>query len=459
MPSTTESLRSSSNHHRHHHKSHHSPDSGGEFKGSYSGSDDWIEVSDQPWASSLTDGTVVALLHDEQVNSRLVNPERNDHHSTPRHGLPFPCSALVGTRKARRWSLITILVLVLTIIYAIGSRLQDQSIAAGRQDPFQGVFYDGHDQSSLDTDNPELKELRRNVSSTLELSIMVEPSRAGFKGSSGHWRLNLKERTSRLYTAVSPNDRKEQPLEYPTARSTVASLPEPIVESWLVGGQISGSPSHANWPLEPSLDVIMTWVNGSDPLWQLRKFEQNLQQPHHSKGGGFETHWREFGIARHALRSVAASLVSQKDWRSSDGKPKSGLRRLHVFSADMSLDGIGFDIRGEPNHLPERLHSEHKLPHSEWSLGQVPEWLQPDALEPHMESKDQSEDGLNGPRLQWHFHSEGFHLPRSFFDRLSDTNQPEWEDEAAWKRQALPNFNSNAIEWQIGLLDGLGENR
>ena len=142
---------------------------------------------------------------------------------------------------------------------------------------------------------------------------------------------------------------------------------------------------------------------------------------------GSARHWRDNGELRGAIRSAAQALGA-------------GLGTVHVISADFEAP-FDFELEAEEGE------DEWDLPDNsteEWRVGQIPSWL------------DWRPDGRS--RIQWHFHSSVFRLPRDDDGSLHPSlGSGEWSDEAAWREMSLPSFNSFGIETRIGMMEGLAE--
>jgi 3-O-alpha-D-mannopyranosyl-alpha-D-mannopyranose xylosylphosphotransferase len=102
-----------------------------------------------------------------------------------------------------------------------------------------------------------------------------------------------------------------------------------------------------------------------------------------------------------------------------------------------------------------------------WRVAQAPSWLNYSKLDPASRShpyylKDPSSSAAGHrkgkhsyPNLRYAGHSEIFHLPTLDRDgKTEELGEREWR-EKEWKKQALPSFNSMAIETRIGWLPGL----
>lgn len=273
------------------------------------------------------------------------------------------------------------------------------------------------------------------------------------------------------------------------------SLPFDLLSSWFINGTLPSSTSILSVP-EPQIDVIFTWVNGSDPLWSLRRQEAasshdlGFRKAWAAKKGnnGLEHHYRENGMLRYGLRSVVkafekgveekgdgkAVVGEVKEMRELGGFGKNAVRRIHVLSGDMKLNGLG--VTKEEFFGTTRVMEEVAIDNNtDRRLGQIPGWLDKEAV--ILNGRDK-EAGDNSVGIQWHFHSEVTKLPvrvsddvpplaRDFVPRwdmkrnLEDSVEKEspttWKSEEEWNDLVLPTFNSFVIESQIGWLEGVGD--
>jgi hypothetical protein len=269
--------------------------------------------------------------------------------------------------------------------------------------------------------------------------------------------LELSAGASELYIPLRPDQSPTQPKNYPPLRP-VHGLPEEQLRSWFLKGSFKKPHSPQAFPSDPQLDVIMTWVNGSDPLWQLGRTEKAEKHGLGSRIDSMTRHWRNNGMGSYPLRSIVDAFSSANETKH--------LRRIHVVTADMPIAGIGLQavrkIDREGSNLTNDKPFDGKM-EKPWTLGQVPSWLEQNALIPLLDERTLSH--ANGAELQWHYHSEVFKMPESSFRASTITDYEEkktrqfWKDERAWQQQALPSFNSFAIEWQLGWLTGVNDIR
>ncbi|CDZ96238.1 hypothetical protein [Phaffia rhodozyma] len=161
------------------------------------------------------------------------------------------------------------------------------------------------------------------------------------------------------------------------------------------------------------IDVVVTFVNGSDPFFR-RAYDNSIT--HGEKAHDAQPaikRYSNMGEMKYSLRSVGRNLAGprlQAGW----------------------VRGLGGDYKDE------RIADDQRL-------GQIPTWLNWKNLQQKAHIAGQltsrAEDGLDqGRKLAWHFHSEIF---------LGDEE---------WTKEALPNFNSFAIESQISNIPSLNPN-
>ncbi|KIY74341.1 hypothetical protein CYLTODRAFT_484660 [Cylindrobasidium torrendii FP15055 ss-10] len=165
---------------------------------------------------------------------------------------------------------------------------------------------------------------------------------------------------------------------------------------WISNGVWDGPCSNQRAE-ESVIDVVWTWVNGSDPL-------QETTRNHFADVSGFEpqaARYREHDELRFSLRSVARATAGWKNstWR--------------IISPDIQ----------DPEH-PER------------HLGLLPQWLDASVSLARRESR---------PAIDFIHDSQLF--------RYSSLVEPTEEDIEQWRNRALPAFNSHSIEAQLPNLD------
>jgi hypothetical protein len=193
--------------------------------------------------------------------------------------------------------------------------------------------------------------------------------------------------------------------------------PHSVLSEFYTTGRLTHAPRLPN----TTLDLVYLYVDASSPFFrasQERKLAEEGFQT--NRASGLSRHWRNNGELRGAIRSGAASLGDN-------------VGTIHVLSGDYGL-GDTTDTQGDATPLGTLFEG--------WRVGQIPAWL------------DWNEAGKEQSGLKWHFHSEVFRLP---VDGGVDADNGR-EKEEEWRRQALPNFDSFAIESRIGWIEGLGDN-
>ena len=297
-----------------------------------------------------------------------------------------------------------------------------------------GVFRDG----ILEFNNlTSLDESHQAVTDMLGLTIITD--------TDGRDKLKTSTEASNLYMVVDPDQHPGQPKTYPALRP-VTGLSGTQLVTWFMYGFIDNGWTKPSLLQAPELDVVMTWVNGSDPLWALERDRQAERYGLSKRVSNLARHWRDNGMGPYPIRSVVDAFSKKPEGR-------SGLRRIHLVTADMQLDGIGFANNATSDVTPS--------PDRPWTMGQVPSWLDQGKLVPLID--DDVSTSSDQVELQMHFHSEAFQLPESLFSGIhtSDESQSDirWKDADDWKRDSVPTFNSFAIEWQMGWLKGVGDLR
>lgn len=298
-----------------------------------------------------------------------------------------------------------------------------------------GTFHDGF--ADFD-DSISLDKAHKGVTDMLGLAWRADTNGAGH--------LDLSSGASNLYMIVKPEQRPEPPKAWPSLQP-VPGLSASQLESWFIDGVMTDGGPDSRLPKAPVLDVVMTWVNGSDPLWLLERSKQVRKHKLLYRIATLGRHWRENGMGPHLLRSIVDAFARPKG--------KSALRKIHVITADVRPDGVGFSYTSLTNGT--NSSSAPTQSQKPWTIGQVPSWVNQSQLVPLLDN-DSTESQRVG--LQWHFHSEAFQLPDTYFDSVAISNESvQWRDAAEWKREALPTYNSFAIEWQMGWLKGVSDLR
>ncbi|KAJ6576158.1 hypothetical protein DFH09DRAFT_1150528 [Mycena vulgaris] len=181
------------------------------------------------------------------------------------------------------------------------------------------------------------------------------------------------------------------------AISSQATVSDECVDQWIARG-IWG-PCKVE---ESRIDLVYTWVNGSDPRHYAarKKALANLTWARGTQPK--EARFREHDELRYSLRSIRKATASWK------------YTAVHLVTAD---------VNPEDPEIPDTR------------LGLVPQWLNMDFV------PSRSVDGP--PPVYLHHDSQLFRL----------TGSPTSEQVSAWRNKTLPTFNSHAIESQLPNLD------
>ena len=203
--------------------------------------------------------------------------------------------------------------------------------------------------------------------------------------------------------------------------------------------------------------------------------------------------FRENNELVYSIRSVLASLPGK-------------IRNAHIISSDYPFripqdldlidDSVLPSLEAIAASIPQQLPSRHRpRPHvarynattrsgvaisddlahyleTTWRVAQTPTWLDYSKRDPSSPSHPFSEVSrysridrrgplsemeLNYPTMRYAVHSEIFHVPtagKSGMGPPISLGEAEWKDEH-FREQALPTFNSMAIESRVGWLPGL----
>lgn len=145
------------------------------------------------------------------------------------------------------------------------------------------------------------------------------------------------------------------------------------------------------------LDMVYTWQNGSDPL-QIAARREAMQDTSKGDSGTGAHHFRDHDELRHSLRAVFKSFRRFPE----------AIKRVFLYTSDL--------------HAPDTDHQR---------LGAIPKWL--DVRHPnHLLTKLQ-------PVFPW----------QTFKTPAADSYQQAVE----WRQQALPTFQSMAVETQFPNID------
>ncbi|KAJ7616620.1 hypothetical protein FB45DRAFT_934589 [Roridomyces roridus] len=204
------------------------------------------------------------------------------------------------------------------------------------------------------------------------------------------------------------------PFDLPAAEEAVAdtrvrsisaqtALSDECVEQWIAKGAWGG----ACRVEESKIDLIYTWVNGSDPLHRkARKAAVDAQVRKGSMKKPREARFREHDELRYSLRSIRKATALWKQ------------TAIHLVSADV-------DPKDTSN--------------SNTRLGLLPQWFNLNFTPPR------SDNGA--PPVYLHHDSELFRLIPN------GPGRPSVEAIHEWRNKTLPTFNSHAIESQLPNLD------
>lgn len=143
--------------------------------------------------------------------------------------------------------------------------------------------------------------------------------------------------------------------------------------------------------------------------------------------------------------------------------PEAVTGQVDVFGRN--VNETAGQLEGRKLPAVSKALADHLVAH--WRVAQAPVWLDYSKLDPASRDhpyylKDSSSKTVGHrkgkhsyPNLRYAGHSEIFHLPTLDRDgRTEALGEREWR-EKEWKKEALPSFNSMAIESRIGWLPGL----
>ena len=269
---------------------------------------------------------------------------------------------------------------------------------------------------------------------------------------------------------------------FPLLRPT-RFLPDHCMEQFFLAGE-------TNWTAdevgpEERLDAVWFWVNGTDPRWI------ELQREWKERAGidSPEKHFRENNELVYSVRSVLASLPGK-------------IQTAHIISADypfrvpedlglveeslipkleeIAQASLSKRSEGVEGGLTKRnLRTRAGTPISDtlanylatkWRVAQTPTWLDfahadlSSASHPLAEASrfsrvdsrgPLSDAEINYPNLRYAAHSEIFHLPTSSREGLGAKGSEYESEDERFRKEALPTFNSMAIESRVGWLPGL----
>ncbi|GAA6043535.1 hypothetical protein JCM8097_001208 [Rhodosporidiobolus ruineniae] len=152
-------------------------------------------------------------------------------------------------------------------------------------------------------------------------------------------------------------------LSHPTSLLGLSRLPPSsrwaCLDAWVARGQLCPDLEGRFEPGKPDevkLDVIWTWVNGTDERMRAvmeeagREMKEEEEKAGRENAAGVLRHFREHDELRHSIRSVLSSL------------PPSSLSAFHLVAGDVPSSSSSSNFSGQHSNGPSRLM-------------QVPRWL------------------------------------------------------------------------------------
>ncbi|KAF8965598.1 hypothetical protein BDZ97DRAFT_1811431 [Flammula alnicola] len=218
--------------------------------------------------------------------------------------------------------------------------------------------------------------------------------------------------SSNLYLVFTPAD--PAPADITVRRIGVHDeISDECLEEWFREGKWSGACLNLKME-EPRIDLVWTWVNGSDPLHLAAREAHPIPPPKppqlQPSSANKEKQYRQHDELRYSVRSATAAT---KSWKRST---------FHLVANSYSLPLPPYEGEGKDVRYGLRL-------------GQVPQWL------------DLWKIGDEAPSLTIHHDVDIFHLLPS-----SPNKEILNADLAAWREVSLPTFNSLAVESQLANL-------
>lgn len=251
----------------------------------------------------------------------------------------------------------------------------------------------------------------------------------------------------------------DQPLT-PTLSETL--LPTACADLWVSKGKLSpdcalqiSQAARSHDPASLRIDVLWTWVRGSDPIldasrryavanakersrWanndnvtvpftpnRLRGPARNIPRP-----GSALRHFRDHDELRFSMRAAVKSLGSER------------IRMLQLLTADVPLLNAS-----ELSALQASDFAEVDALFPTRRLGQTPSWLDPI-------SADRSS---HHPAVLVRHHSEAFKIGQAHLRGLAPGAAQLEGAAKTWRESVLPSFSSLSIESQIGHLQDIGK--
>lgn len=318
---------------------------------------------------------------------------------------------------------------------------------------------------------------------------------------------------NRLYRPFRPLEGPDVP--FPRLRPT-RFLPPKCLESWFADGEILCG-RHQLGP-EEMLDITWLWVNGSDARWQKDmqrvRQEKGIYSPEHHFRENNELLYSMRSVLQnlpgrlrtfHLITSDSAfdvendlgllshQAIQELEKTAEDEFHLSPMEERRLADESMDLSGkrtvkSAFSLGARAGaRLPDNLAHHHVQSdpvvsdrlklwlNSTWRVAQAPGWLSYDMIDLSSPKHPLHSLYINPtkakpaeaahlyfnshPSLKYAGHSEIFHLPsRAPLPGMASTTlQDHKQKEEEWRGDALPNFNSMAIESRIGFLWGLGD--
>ncbi|ORX35916.1 hypothetical protein BD324DRAFT_629532 [Kockovaella imperatae] len=269
----------------------------------------------------------------------------------------------------------------------------------------------------------------------------------------------------------------EPPFPFPSLKPT-RFLPDHCMSDWFLHGETNCTSEEVG--PEERLDAVWFWVNGTDPRWlqqmQKWKVDLNVSTP--------EKHYRENNELVYSIRSVLAAFPGR-------------IQNAHIVSADFEFNPQ--DVLLMPDTVLSKLEStvndptlaaadstpiptynlksrtgrpiSDRVVHhliTKWRVAQTPTWLdfsKRDFSSPHHPFVEPSRYSridhrgpmtlkeMNYPFLRYATHSETFHVPSAMELDRGVAQSADLE----FRSDALPTFNSMAIESKVAWVPGLSD--
>ncbi|GAA5941932.1 hypothetical protein JCM10213_004338 [Rhodosporidiobolus nylandii] len=242
---------------------------------------------------------------------------------------------------------------------------------------------------------------------------------------------------------VIPSLYAPPPPSHPLSLLVFSRLPPSqgweCLDAWVARGEVCSGLAGAfaqGEVGEVKLDVMWTWVNGSEA--RMREWREEIAKEEDGGKGdsGAEVlrHFREHDELRYSVRSVASAF------------PPSALGQLHLIAGDIPAFPLSFSNSSSSRGTSGRLV-------------QKPSWLSvaASAGEGEAVSFASSSSDTNRPVFRLHAHSELFRTTavkvKAAGGRAGEAEKRERAEK--WRDGTVPSFNSLAIESQSANLDTL----